>query len=93
MNESAQSGLRYFSSYSGRGLPLRLVGELPPEAIAHRNTCFRASYDEAGRPLCIEKLVYGAVEMRYDYRWAADGALAGVTVSEEGEAPRELVLG
>uniref|UniRef100_UPI0005B774DD DUF6156 family protein n=1 Tax=Pseudacidovorax intermedius TaxID=433924 RepID=UPI0005B774DD len=38
MNESAQAGLRYFSSYSGRGLPLRLVGELPPEVIAHRNT-------------------------------------------------------
>ncbi|MBO9643092.1 MAG: hypothetical protein J7603_08210, partial [Pseudacidovorax sp.] len=93
MNESAMPALRYFSSYSGRGLPLRLVGELPPEAIAHRNTRLRAAYDEAGRPICIEKLVYGAVEMRHDYRWAADGTLAGVTVSEEGEAPRELVLG
>ncbi len=31
--------------------------------------CFRAAYDDAGRLVWVEKLVYGEVELRHDYLW------------------------
>lgn len=82
--------LRYFLSYRGMRLPLTLVEELAPQALQHRNTYFRAAFDEQGRLSWLEKRVYGEVEMRHDYRWHADGRLAGATIRTPDEAPREL---
>ncbi len=84
--------LRYFLTYRGMRLPLQLTEELPADALANRNTFFRAGYDEAGRLCWIEKLVYGAVEMRHDYAWGADGELDAVTVQVDGEDPQTQVL-
>lgn len=80
--------LRYFLTYRGMRLPLQLAEELPADALANRNTFFRAGYDAAGRVCWIEKLVYGAVEMRHDYAWGADGALDAVTVQVGDEEPQ-----
>lgn len=82
--------LRYFLTYRGVRLPLTLAEELAPEALQHRNTYIRAAFDAAGRTLWLEKLVYGEVEMRHDYRWRDDGRLAGATVRTLDEEPREL---
>ncbi len=84
---------RHFLSYSGRALPLQLIEELPADGLRFRNTYFRATYDEAGRPVTIEKLVYGEVEMRHDYRYAADGTLAGATLHAPDEEPRDIEVG
>ena len=54
---------RYFLSYSGVGLPLKLVSPLAASELQNRNTYFRAVYDEAGRLVSCEKLVYGEVEL------------------------------
>lgn len=81
---------RYFLTYRGVRLPLQLVEELAPDALRHRNTYFRASYDAAGRVQCIEKLVYGEVELRHDYRWTASGRLAAATLTTGGEDPQHL---
>lgn len=82
--------LRYFLSYRGVGLPLTLTGELAADALQHRNTYFRAAFDAQGRTLWLEKLVYGEVEMRHDYRWHDDGRLAAATVRTLDEEAREL---
>lgn len=82
--------LRYFLTYRGVKLPLVLAEELSPSALQHRNTYFRAEMDHSGRTLWLEKLVYGEVEMRHDYRWAADGRLVGATIHSTDEEPREL---
>ncbi len=79
---------RHFLSYTGTGLPLQLIEEIDGGGLRFRNTYFRAWYDAAGRPVRIEKLVYGEVEMRHDYRWAADGRLRGATVQQVDEEPR-----
>ncbi|GAB4063174.1 DUF6156 family protein [Uliginosibacterium sediminicola] len=75
MSTTTASRERYFLSYSGIKLPLQLLEELPADALRNRNTWFRACYDEAGRMISCEKLVYGEVEMRHDYRWSAAGTL------------------
>jgi hypothetical protein len=85
--------LRYYLSYSGRSLPLGLVEELAPEALRNRNTYFRAAYDEAGRMLWVEKLVYAEVELRHDYRYGRDGRLCEATIRTQDEEPRVLQLG
>ena len=46
MNANA-NGPRYFLSYSGVSLPLRLVSPLAASELQNRNTYFRAVYDEA----------------------------------------------
>jgi hypothetical protein len=85
--------LRYFLTYRGVALPLLLTEELTADALSNRNTYFRAAFDADGRMLWVEKLVYGAVDMRHDYRWGDDGTLCEATVSEPDEEPRVLRLG
>ena len=62
MNANA-NGPRYFLSYSGVSLPLRLVSPLAASELQNRNTYFRAVYDEADKLVSCEKLVYGEVEL------------------------------
>lgn len=87
-----EARLRYFLTYRGIKLPLCLAEELAPGALTHRNTYFRAAYDEVGRMLWVEKMVYGEVELRHVYRYNGDGALCGATISMPDEAPQELTL-
>jgi hypothetical protein len=87
-----EAALRYFLTYRGVSLPLCMAEELDPEALRNRNTYFRAAYDTAGRMQWVEKLVYGEVEMRHDYRYGEDGTLREATVTEQDEAPRVLSL-
>ncbi len=81
---------RYFLTYSGRALPLQLAEELPVAALRNRNTWFEAEYDRAGRMLRVTKMVYGEVEMRHDYDYAADGRLLSALVTMPDEAPQRL---
>ncbi|MEN3111961.1 DUF6156 family protein [Uliginosibacterium paludis] len=78
---------RYFLSYSGVSLPLRLVEEIPEAALRNRNTWFRADYDEAGRLCRIEKCVYGETEMTHEYLYDTAGRMveARVMTGDEDE--------
>lgn len=82
---------RHFLTYRGVGLPLQLVEELSSEALHHRNTWFRATYDALGRPTRIEKLVYGDVELQHDYAWD-DGRLAQATIRHGDDEPRMMTF-
>jgi Family of unknown function (DUF6156) len=76
---------RYFLTYSGVRLPLKLMQPLEPNELDNRNTYFRASYDPEGRITAIEKLVYGEVELAHVYAYRNDGTLAHarVTIGDE----------
>jgi Family of unknown function (DUF6156) len=83
---------RYFLSYTGVKLPLQLLEELPADALRNRNTWFRAEYDYADRMLCCEKIVYGEVEMRHDYRYDASGKLVEAHIKGPDEDEDVQVL-
>lgn len=78
---------RYFTSYTGAGLPLRLVGELAAADMRNRNTYYAGTFDAEGRLTCCEKIVYGETETRHDYRYHADGRLACATIDSGDDDP------
>jgi hypothetical protein len=82
---------RYFLSYSGVQLPLQLVEELQESALKNRNTWFCADYDDAGRVIRIEKIVYGEVEMTHVYKYDSTGRLSEATVlSGDGDEEENI---
>ncbi len=83
----ADTTLRYYTSYSGTKLPLKLVGELAADDMRNRNTYFRGTYDAAGQLLCCEKVVYGEVELRHAYRYHPDGRLARAEIDDGSDDP------
>lgn len=78
---------RYFTSYSGVKLPLKLVGELDDGDMSNRNTYFRGSFDDAGQLIVCEKLVYGETEFRHEYRYHPDGRIAHATIDDGSHEP------
>lgn len=66
---------RYFVSYTGVKLPVRLVNPLEVKDLSNRNTFIRAQFDEADRLLGFEKMVYGEVEIAHTYEYDAAGIL------------------
>ena len=81
---------RYFLSTSGVRLPLRMVNEIEPDALSHRNTFIRAEYDDAGRLLKFEKIVYGDIELTHLYAYDAAGALNRAEITLLDEEPMVL---
>lgn len=82
MNDST---CRHFVTYSGVRLPLKLVNELAETDIANRNTYFRAWFDDRGRLLKVEKVVYGEVELQHRYDYHANGRLMLAEITEADE--------
>jgi hypothetical protein len=80
---------RYFLTYSGVRMPLKLVEPLEPGELGNRNTYFRVTYDAAGRIATCEKLVYGEVELSHQYAYRDDGSLLHARV-ELGEEVTEV---
>lgn len=76
---------RYFISYSGVKLPLKLVNPVPVEALSNRNTYIRAYFDQAGLLTGFDKLVYGEVELAHRYEYHDNGILrlACITMLDE----------
>lgn len=76
---------KYFLSYTGVRLPLKMVSPISADALENRNTYFRASYDASDRMVTCEKIVYGEVELRHDYRYGPDGRLVHAHIDMAGE--------
>lgn len=66
---------RYFVTYSGVKLPLKLSQPLEEAALSNRNTFFRAWFDAQERIISLQKVVYGEIEMEHRYEYYASGAL------------------
>lgn len=74
-NGAGAPACRYFVSYTGVRLPLRLVNPIEAAALSNRNTFIRAYFDERDTLLGFDKLVYGEVELAHRYAYDPSGAL------------------
>ena len=75
MSNTAGTAFRYFVSYSGITLPLKLVNELDESETDNRNTYFRATYDAQDRMVLCQKMVYGESELEHRYRYFDNGMI------------------
>lgn len=80
---------RYFVSYSGIKLPLKLVNEITEQSLHNRNTYFCGHFDTHDRLVRCQKIVYGEVECEHVYSYSANGALKIAEITEDDET-REL---
>lgn len=72
---AGEPACRHFVSYTGVGLPLRLVNPIEAAALSNRNTFIRAYFDDQETLLGFDKLVYGEVELAHRYAYHPSGAL------------------
>ncbi|WP_167631722.1 DUF6156 family protein [Mariprofundus ferrooxydans] len=76
---------RYFTTYSGVALPLKLVGELEASEINNRNTYFQAYFDADGVLHCLQRVVYGEMELEHCYSYS-EGKLQRTEITDaDGE--------
>jgi hypothetical protein len=80
---------RYFVSYSGIKLPLKLVNEITEQSLHNRNTYFCGHFDAHDRLICCQKIVYGEVEFEHVYSYHDNGALKLAAITE-GDETNEL---
>ena len=77
---------RYYLSYSGSSLPLKMLSALSNEGVDNRNTYFGVKLDEEGRIVVIHKLVYGSIELSHRYEYNDNGALTFAEINNmDGE--------
>ena len=77
---------RYFITYSGVKLPLKLVNPLSEADRQNRNTFFRAYFDADERLQLCQKLVYGEIELEHRYHYYPSGALQQAEITDaDGE--------
>jgi hypothetical protein len=86
MVEELSEKCRYFVTYSGVKLPLRLLNELEAAQLDNRNTYFRGYFDEQDRLVKLQKIVYSEIELEHRYRYNSDGILIHAEIIDaEGE--------
>lgn len=81
----AEGSWRYFVTYSGVKLPLRLVDPLEASDLNHRNTFIRARFDDADRLVECEKMVYGEIHLSHRYAYGEDGVLRRAEIVMDDE--------
>jgi len=80
---------RYYISYSGVKLPLKLVSPLTDAELQNRNTFIRAYFDAQERLILCQKLVYGEIELEHRYSYYATGNLKQAEIIDaDGELTR-----
>lgn len=89
MNQEQQTEFRYFISYSGIKLPLKLVNEITEDSLNNRNTYYRSRFDAQDRMLLCQKIVYGEVESEHQYQYYENGVLKSAQITEDDEV-REI---
>lgn len=82
MSEIASGQSRYFLSYSGVKLPLKLVRPLSEAEVENRNTYYRCFYNDLEQMVSCQKIVYGEVEQEHRYEYYADGVLKRAEIIE-----------
>ena len=81
---------RYFVTYSGIKLPLKLLNPLQEADIANRNTYFRAYFDQRQRMVLCQKVVYGEVELEHRYTYYDNDRLQQAEITEADEEPKVM---
>lgn len=89
MNTEQPLQCRYFVSYSGIKLPLKLVNEISEAGLINRNTYFCGFFDNRNRMLLCQKIVYSEIESEHQYQYYDNGILKHALITEDDEM-REL---
>ncbi|NOT10288.1 MAG: hypothetical protein HOP23_00375 [Methylococcaceae bacterium] len=89
MTTEQKLAYRYFVSYSGIKLPLKLVNEISEAGLVNRNTYYRGIFDSEDKMLQCHKIVYGEVESEHQYHYYKNGALQLACITEDDEV-REI---
>ncbi len=87
---SEQQYDKYYLTYSGITLPLKLVNPLEPSETQNRNTYFGANLDEEGRLTRVHKVVYGEVELEHRYGYYENGALEWAEILDDEDEIQRL---
>lgn len=83
---------RYYLSYTGIKLPLKLVNQLDAAEIENRNTFFGAILDDQGREAIIHKVVYGTVELAHVYSFDEQGNLRAAHITNADDEEQQLTF-
>jgi hypothetical protein len=83
--EKAHQACRFFVSYTGVKLPLKLVNPIEADALSNRNTFMRAYFNDAGLLMGFDKMVYGEVELAHRYVYHANGILKQAEIAMRDE--------
>lgn len=83
---------RYFVSYSGVKLPLKLVNELQDSERENRNTFFCGYFDVQQRLMRCEKRVYGDIELLHVYSYDDNGVLRRAEITDMDGEISELLF-
>jgi hypothetical protein len=89
MNKEQQTECRYFVSYSGIKLPLKLVNEITEASLNNRSTYYRGYFKAQDKMLLCQKIVYGEVESEHQYQYYDNGILKSAQITEDDEV-REI---
>ena len=90
MNNSYQ--VRYFTSYSGVKLPLKLVGEIASDDMANRNTYFEGSFNEQAQICICRKIVYAETDLEHHYFYHDNGQLKQAIIIEDEDDQTTLIF-
>jgi len=90
MSADAGQECRFFVSYTGVKLPLRLVTAIAPQQLSNRNTFIRGYFDAAGALTGFEKIVYGEIELTHRYTYHDNGVLSRAEIAMLDEEPVTL---
>ena len=76
---------RYFVSYSGIKLPLKLINEISEDSLNNRNTYFCGHFDADDKLVRCQKIVYSEIESEHLYHYHTNGALKLAEITEDDE--------
>lgn len=76
---------RYFTSYSGIKLPLKLVGEITDGDMNNRNTFYESHFNEQGQLCQCRKIIYGETELVHHYRYHDNGQLKQAIITAKDD--------
>ncbi len=86
MTDDLPGNCRYYLTYTGVKLPLALLNELQATQLENRITFFKGYYDDEGRLVGVQKMVYGEIEMQHRYHYTAEGVLRRAEIADaDGE--------
>lgn len=71
---------RYYVSYTGVKLPVRMVNPLEEKDLSNRNTFIVAYFDKDERLIGFEKMVYSAIELSHFYEYYPNGVVKSAEI-------------
>ncbi len=92
MDNKRNMNCRHYVSYTGVGLPLKLITPIEGEVLDGRISYFSGYFDDKEQLRIVEKVVYGEVEFEHHYSYYDDGRIKTAELIEPDEEPRVMAF-